>query len=214
MTSHKSFWKLILAIFGMTSCMHTKPNPKPTRPRTEMAGPLRSPQRLAPNSQQMTSNRGSLPGVGSNPEKLPRFARSEPEAEAAVSTGKNVWRLNKPLQNIYYKALRMLSQDYIVTQANKESLTIQTDWDTFFLEGRLMRNRLSLTFYPLSPKQTEVQITNFVEYQKESTLPGANVGWIPGPDVTTEVDRLLSALKLDGTQFSSQIPVGGGNATW
>ena len=133
------------------------------------------------------------------------------DSQGSMQVMKNMWRVSKPMHNVFHKTLRLLSQDYIVTQANKESMTIQTDWDSFFLEGRLLRNRISITFYPIALKSTEVQINNFVEYQKD-TLNTSSQGlqstsggiiWVPGPDITNETQRVLDFILREDNQGSN-----------
>jgi hypothetical protein len=84
-------------------------------------------------------------------------------------------------------------------------MTLQTDWDKFFIDGRLFRNRVHLSVFPIGPKQTEVVIRNSLEYFSGSGEALADSGsegqWLPSPDVTNEVAAIVknSRIQLQNT---------------
>jgi hypothetical protein len=82
---------------------------------------------------------------------------------------------------------------------DRRNLSLQTDWDKFFIDGRLFRNRFVVSVFPIGPRQTEVLIRNNLEYfsgaagQSGSQADG---DWLPSPDVTDEVAKLVDGVNL------------------
>lgn len=110
----------------------------------------------------------------------------------------NIWRSGMEPVALFNMVSRLLAQRYLIQNVDRRSLTISTDWDKFFIEGRLFRNRLSVSVFPVGLRQTEVVIKNSVEYYSGSpNAPEANnsvVNWYPTPDITDELPRVVDSL--------------------
>jgi hypothetical protein len=104
----------------------------------------------------------------------------------------NTWRTQAPPDMIYGIMARLLSQSYIMNGTDRKNFALQTDWDKFFIEGRLFRNRMSVMVFPVGPRQTEIVIKNTVEYYTGSAgKKEEGELWLPSPDVTDEVVKLV-----------------------
>ena len=104
----------------------------------------------------------------------------------------NTWRTAANPAVVYGIMSRLLSQSYIIASVDRKNLNIQTDWDKFFINGRLFRNRMSVTVFPVGSRQTEVVIKNAVEYYTGSMAKeDENTAWLPSPDLTDEVKKLV-----------------------
>jgi hypothetical protein len=87
---------------------------------------------------------------------------------------------------------RIISQSYIISAVDRKNMNIQTEWDKFFIDGRLFRNRINITVFPVGNRMTEVVIKNAVEYYSGSVeKQEQNMAWLPSPDLTDEVNRLV-----------------------
>jgi hypothetical protein len=108
----------------------------------------------------------------------------------------NTWRTRFPANTLYPLILRHLSGSYIIQSSDPRALSIQTDWDKFFLGGRLFRNRLSVNLFQVSQQDSEIVINNKVEYflAKEEGLGSGEADWIPTQDVTNEKAQLIDSL--------------------
>lgn len=109
----------------------------------------------------------------------------------------NIWRTGLGPAQAFNMLARILSQDYILAASDRKNLNLQTDWDKFFLEGRLFRNRLSITLFPLGPRQTEVVVKNTVEYfagNPNKPEESSSSAWMPSPDLTDEVARIVDSI--------------------
>ena len=106
------------------------------------------------------------------------------------------WRTWMPAATIYPLLLRQLSSNYIILSSDPRALSVQTDWDKFFLGGRLFRNRLSVTLFQVSGGESEVLVNNKVEYfRSPDERTGADdADWIPTQDVTNEKADLIESL--------------------
>lgn len=133
---------------------------------------------------------------GQSPYPLNPFTQNSPINAMSplqlVFVNGNTWRTQAPPDMVYGIMARLLSQSYIMSGADRKNFTLQTDWDKFFIEGRLFRNRMSVMVFPVGPRQTEIVIKNTVEYytggagqKEEGEL------WLPSPDVTDEVVKLV-----------------------
>ncbi len=110
----------------------------------------------------------------------------------------NIWRSGMEPVALFNMISRLLAQRYLISNVDRRSLTIATDWDKFFIEGRLFRNRLSISVFPVGLRQTEVVIKNTVEYYSGSPNGGeaatSVVNWYPTPDITDELPRVVDSL--------------------
>lgn len=110
----------------------------------------------------------------------------------------NIWRSGMEPVALFNMISRLLAQRYLIQNVDRRSLTISTDWDKFFIEGRLFRNRLSVSVFPVGLRQTEVVIKNSVEYYSGSPNAADSnnsvVNWYPTPDITDELPRVVDSL--------------------
>jgi hypothetical protein len=108
----------------------------------------------------------------------------------------NTWRTRIPASSLYPIVLRHLSESYVIRTNDPRNMSIQTDWDKFFIGGRLFRNRLNISLFHLAGLDCEMIINNKVEYfqaSEESSAYGES-DWIPTQDVTNEKKQLVESL--------------------
>lgn len=105
----------------------------------------------------------------------------------------NTWRTSAHPAMVFGIMSRLLSQSYIISSMDRKNFNIQTDWDKFFIDGRLFRNRISIMVFPVGPRQTEVIVKNIVEYFTGSpnAMKDDNNTWLPSPDITDEIKKLV-----------------------
>ncbi|NBW81049.1 hypothetical protein EBR21_04775 [bacterium] len=107
---------------------------------------------------------------------------------------RNTWRVATPAGQLFQTVARILSQSYIISQADRHALSLSTDWDKFFIDGRLFRNRISVNVFPLSTRSADLVIKNSIEYYAQNgknTDDNNPTQWLPTQDVTDELDRVL-----------------------
>lgn len=122
----------------------------------------------------------------------------------------NTWRTRIPAASLYPIIVRHLSESYVIRNSDARSMSIQTDWDKFFIGGRLFRNRLNISLFQLAGLECEMVVNNKVEYfqaSEENSAYGES-DWIPTQDVTNEKKQLLEALSriLHAMNVASRSP--------
>lgn len=125
--------------------------------------------------------------------------RSLQDSGELVKVEGNTWRTALPATRVFSLLGRSLSQNYILSRVDRRNLSLQTDWDKFFIDGRLFRNRFVVSVFPVGPRQTEVLIRNTLEYFSGAAgQPGSQTDgdWLPSPDITDEVAKLVDNVNL------------------
>jgi hypothetical protein len=107
---------------------------------------------------------------------------------------KNTWRVATSAGHLFQTIARVLSQSYIISQADRHALSLSTDWDKFFIDGRLFRNRISVNVFPHSARAADLIIKNNIEYyvqNNQKTDENSPTQWLPTHDITDELSRVL-----------------------
>jgi hypothetical protein len=107
---------------------------------------------------------------------------------------KNTWRVATAAPHLFQTVARILSQTYIVSKADRQTLSLSTEWDKFFIDGRLFRNRISINVFPFNQRSADLVIKNNIEYytQTAQRIDENNpTQWLPTQDVTDELERIL-----------------------
>jgi hypothetical protein len=107
---------------------------------------------------------------------------------------RNTWRVATPAPLLYQTIAKILSQTYIIAKADRQTLSLSTEWDKFFIDGRLFRNRVSINVFPLNQKNADLVIKNNIEYYTQSEHKvdeNTPTQWLPTQDITDEMERIL-----------------------
>jgi hypothetical protein len=112
----------------------------------------------------------------------------------------NVWRSSVSASRVFSVVSRLLAQSYVLSRIDNKNLSVQTDWDKFFIDGRLFRNRVHVSVFAIGARQTEVVVRNNLEYfsgtNDKSTDSTGDGQWLPSPDITNEVATLIKGTRL------------------
>lgn len=143
------------------------------------------------NPESLTSSRLSQNLPGSH-----EFALQGPQVSFFKAITESVWRTRIPARDLYPLLQRTVSQSYIIRHQDPRSLSIQTEWDKFFIGGRLFRNRMSLNLFQVGPGLIELVVNNKVEYFRDAghDASGQENSWIPTQDITNEKQKLIENL--------------------
>jgi hypothetical protein len=107
---------------------------------------------------------------------------------------KNTWRVATSAGHLFQTIARVLSYTYIISKADRHALSLSTDWDKFFIDGRLFRNRISVNVFPHSPRTADLIIKNNIEYYTQNAQKAdenSPTQWLPTQDITDELSRVL-----------------------
>ena len=167
------------------------------------------------NSQSKDNNHSSLSqGTISNQNKRNNYSGYNPSQQQAFPNSLslshiegNTWRTSAHPAMVFGIMSRLLSQNYIINSMDRKNFNVQTDWDKFFIDGRLFRNRISIMVFPVGPRQTEVVVKNIVEYYTGSpnNKLEENSAWLPSPDITDEINKLVENTNRQTALVQSQM---------
>ena len=119
----------------------------------------------------------------------------------------HTWQIPLPHKQIFHATVGFISKSYVVKSLEEQLKTsfLQTDWDHFTLQGGLFRNRLSIRFFNRSPQKCDVTISNRLETSvHETNSPFSQ--WIPTPDITDEVAKILEFVEQTALLYSQRAP--------
>jgi hypothetical protein len=118
-------------------------------------------------------------------------------------TDENSWSTSLSAVETFSVFSKIIAKSYIISSIDRKNLSINTDWDKFFIDGRLFRNRLSVSVFPVDMRNTEVVIKNTLEYLAKEENNQQNQVWLPCPDITDEVKRIVQSATLASTKNAS-----------
>lgn len=147
---------------------------------------------------------------------LPRTRETDGQNLASASTGvvgreltnstkSTIFALNNQTfrftvreSEIWDTALNVLLRNYNLTIVDRASGVITTEWDSFFLDQDVYRNRLSLRIFKSGRDQVDVIVHNNVERLRDASQATNAVGavWLPAEDHGTEVNRIIQNMAL------------------
>lgn len=107
---------------------------------------------------------------------------------------RNTWRVATHAAHLFQTVSRILSQTYIISKADRQTLSLSTEWDKFFIDGRLFRNRISINVFPFNQRSADLVIKNNIEYYTQTAQKiddNDPTQWLPTQDITDELDRIL-----------------------
>ena len=124
---------------------------------------------------------------------------------------KNTWRIAASAPLVFQTVARILSQTYILSQTDRRTFSMSTEWDKFFIDGRLFRNRVSINVFPLNSKFADLVIKNSIEYYTQNNAKldtNSPDQWLPTQDITNEMDRILDKTQKQlMASFTDRTPV-------
>ncbi len=153
------------------------------------------------------------PAVPSGKEKSRKKTR---EAEQPATQRASIYALDKQTfrfalkeAEVWDAALNVLLRNYNVTLVDRNSGIITTEWDSFYLNNEVFRNRVSLRIG--KSNAVDVMIHNNVEKLKDASQVAGTVGavWLPADDPANEVGRLIQNMALLLNQPPPVLPPSG-----
>lgn len=131
--------------------------------------------------------------------------RTGPEATQATATRATIYALDKQTfrfhvrdEEVWNAALDVLMKNYNVTIVERQSGIITTEWDSFFLQNAVYRNKISMRFRKQSSGVVDLTVLNNVERLRDASTAGSGVGavWLPAADAANEVSRIVQNMAI------------------
>lgn len=111
---------------------------------------------------------------------------------------KTTFRFDLKEGDVWETALDVLMRNYNVTIVDRQSGIITTEWDSYFLERAVYRNRVSLRLARNSRGGVDLIIHNNVERLRDASRATETVGavWLPADDPANETARIVQNMAL------------------
>ncbi|MEN9835375.1 MAG: hypothetical protein RL011_1568 [Pseudomonadota bacterium] len=152
-------------------------------------------QRLAP----------SAPVVNEAPQVTPAQAENPAQPQAVYDAAPTVYaldgqtyRLHVAEREVWDAVLSVLMRNYSPLIADKNQGIFATDWDSYFLNGVVYRNKISLRVAKGGPGVTDMVIHNSVEQLRDGpqSVSGATGPWLPSADPADEIGRIVKNMAI------------------
>ncbi|MBX9703766.1 MAG: hypothetical protein K2X39_06400 [Silvanigrellaceae bacterium] len=116
----------------------------------------------------------------------------------------NSWRTSLHPALVFGVMSKIISERYVISGIDRKNLNLKTDWDNFFISGRLLRNKININIFFINKRQTEIIIKNVVEYYSGDPFKTDANSWLPSPDITDEVAKLVDSTNRHVAQIYQQ----------
>lgn len=116
--------------------------------------------------------------------------------QAIMSLGDGVFRLYLPYERVWDSMLDILLKNYNLQIAERTSGLITTEWDSYYLNGKVHRNKISLRMKRLAGQAVELSIHNSVEVLSRLPDGGVTEVWLPSDRDKPEVGRIVQNIAI------------------
>lgn len=144
-------------------------------------------------------------------------AKQAPVRASIYALDQNTFRFVIKEPEVWDSALAVLMRNYNVTIIDKVSGIITTEWDSYYLDKEVFRNRISMRLVRQGRDFVDVTIYNNVERLRDASSATASHGavWLPSEDHAHEVERIVQnmastlgqpppALGMQASRFASK----------
>ena len=109
---------------------------------------------------------------------------------------KNTFRfLLKPAQ-VWDGAVNILMRNYNLNIIDKPSGIITTEWDSYYQDNRLYRNKVTVLMKNVSWNNADVVVFNNTEVLRDSQSGGMEAVWLPAKGDDREMGRIVQNMAL------------------
>lgn len=99
---------------------------------------------------------------------------------------------------VWDSVLNVLLRNYNLTIVDKASGVVTTEWDTYYLNNAVYRNKVSVRVFKSAWNSVDVTVHNNVERLRDASQAAATVGavWLPSEDPANEIARVIQNMAL------------------
>ena len=102
-----------------------------------------------------------------------------------------------PSEEVWNAAINVLMCNYNLTIIDKQNGVITTEWDSFYLNRQVFRNKVSLRITPHNFRHSKLMIINNIESLQEGSSAGTGAFgaiWVPSQDLAGESARIIKSI--------------------
>ncbi len=126
--------------------------------------------------------------------------------QAVVMVDPGTVRFQASYEKVWDAMLDVLLKNYNLSIADKTNGLVTTEWDSYYLDDRVHRNKLSLHLKKIAPNFVEMMIYNNVESLSRAGETGGEI-WLPIDRNKTEIGRVIQNMAISLNLPSPDLPV-------
>lgn len=140
---------------------------------------------------------------GSLASKSPGPASARPQI---YPVDQGTFRFALSYERVWDALMDVLLRNYNLAIADRSNGLITTEWDSYYLDGKVHRNKLSMRIKRLSTGQTELTLFNNVEVLSKLPDGGITEIWLPSDRNKAEVSRIVQNMAIALNLPKPQLP--------
>lgn len=139
-----------------------------------------------------------------------RTAPNQQTRATIYAVDKRTFRFAVAEKDVWDAALSVLMRNYNLTIVDKTSGVVTTEWDSYYLDNAVFRNKVSFRLSRSGWNTVDLMIHNNVEKLRDASQAAGTVGavWLPTADAAGEVARLVQNMALFLNQPPPILPPG------
>ncbi len=130
--------------------------------------------------------------------------RNAPASVVMIDPG--TVRFQAAYDKVWDGMLDVLLKNYNLAIADRANGLVTTEWDSYYLDDRVHRNKLSIRLKKINPMGTELQIYNNVEVLSRSA-DGVTELWLPTNRNKPEIGRVIQNMAIALNLSAPDLPV-------
>ena len=135
------------------------------------------------------------------------------KADSKVSTtvymvDKSTFRFLLKPSTVWDSAVNVLMRNYNLNIVDKSSGIITTEWDSYYQDSRLYRNKVTVLLKNTSWNHSDVVVFNNTEVLKDGQTGGFDAIWLPAKGDDREMGRIVQNMALYLNQPIPTLPEG------
>ncbi len=120
-------------------------------------------------------------------------------APAITQVGEGVFRVPTTYDKAWDSLVDVLLRNYNLQIAERSTGLITTEWDSYYLDGKVHRNKVSIRLKRIGNQGVELTLHNNVEVLSRLS-DGVSDVWLPSERTKPEIGRIIQNLAIQTNQ--------------
>jgi hypothetical protein len=133
-------------------------------------------------------------------------AASRPARPTIFAVDQSTFRFQLGYERVWEATLDVLLRNYNLAIADRTNGLITTEWDSYYLAGKVHRNKLSMRVKRMAGSLVEVTIFNNVELLSKLPDGGLTEIWLPTDKNKAEIGRIIQNMAIAMGQPRPDLP--------
>lgn len=136
----------------------------------------------------------------------PVAASARPARPTIFAVDQGTFRFQLGYDRVWEATMDVLLRNYNLSIADRNNGLITTEWDSYYLEGKVHRNKVSMRLKRLGGSLVEVTIFNNVEVLSKLPDGGITEIWLPTDKNKPEIGRIVQNMAIAMGQPRPNLP--------